>query len=446
MAISRSILGMNARNFIYIRKHNPPSAKRVADNKVRTKQLLLKKHIPTSNLLSTFENYKSIRDFNWGLLPNEGFVVKPARGYGGGGILVFKKWDLEGGETTEGRSFTKKQLESHLFDLLDGAYSLQYLPDIAYIEEVIKPHSFFNKISPLGLPDIRVIVFNKVPVMAMMRVPTEESGWKANLHIGAVAVGLRLKSGAAFHAILKNKPIPTLPENRLKIENIKIPFWDEILLLAAKTQAISGLGYAGVDIVVDEKRGPLVLEINSRPGLSIQLANKTSLRTRLERLEGLAVESPENGLEVAKSLFEPFSDKKAPIILSVVEQVNLKGDGQSKTIEAKIDTGAFRSSIDKRLASELGLAANPEQILVKSASGMQLRPAVNIQFELRGRSVKTVATMANRKHLRYPMIVGRLDLKGFLVDPNLPKIKEDQLEEKEVIQEIVYRQGDTLAK
>jgi len=38
-----------------------------------------------------------------------------------------------------------------------------------------------------GLPDIRIICFNMVPVIAMLRIPTELSDGKANLHSGACA-------------------------------------------------------------------------------------------------------------------------------------------------------------------------------------------------------------------------------------------------------------------
>ncbi|MRR31196.1 alpha-L-glutamate ligase-like protein, partial [bacterium] len=48
---------------------------------------------------------------------------------------------------------------------------------------------------------------------------------------------------------------------------------------------MTGLGYLGVDLVIDRDRGPLLLELNARPGLAIQLANRHGLRTRLDQVD-----------------------------------------------------------------------------------------------------------------------------------------------------------------
>ncbi len=37
------------------------------------------------------------------------------------------------------------------------------------------------------------------------------------------------------------------------------------------------LGYIGVDICIDQTRGPLVLEVNGRPGIEIQNVQKRGL-------------------------------------------------------------------------------------------------------------------------------------------------------------------------
>ena len=46
-----------------------------------------------------------------------------------------------------------------------------------------------------------------------------------------------------------------------------------------------GLGYIGVDIVVDVNEGPMLLEANARPGLAIQIANGRGLLPRLEAID-----------------------------------------------------------------------------------------------------------------------------------------------------------------
>lgn len=410
---------MNARNYLYIRKYNKPSAKRIADDKLQTKKLLLAHEIPTSNLLYAFETRDSIRNFSW-RPPKEGFVVKPARGYGGEGIIVFESWEKGQGVTVSGQIYTLKQLESHLLDISEGVHSLQGLPDFAFAEEKITPHPFFRKYSPIGLPDIRVIVFNTVPVMAMLRLPNEESGGKANLHLGAVAAGIDLRTGITNHAIHKDKQINFLPGTKIKARGIKIPMWDEVLLLAARTAKASRLGYVGADLVFDSEKGPLVLEVNARPGLSIQNANLASLRSRLERIESLEIGSTERGVEVAKSLFaEDFSDKVQikPKILGVIEPITLVHNQNERQLEAKLDTGAFRTSLDEDLARELEIPIMPKKIFVQSASGQSYRPAVKITFLLAGKRITTTATIADRSHMNYPIIIGRRDLKGFYVDP-----------------------------
>ncbi len=217
MALSKSVLGMNARNFLYIRPFNSSQAKRIADNKLRTKQLLLRHFIATPNLLGRFPDRRSIAKFNWTNLPSDGFVIKPARGYGGSGILAFKDWKGDHGTTISGETYDLHRIESHILDILDGAYSLQYLPDKAYIEERITPHYFFRKLAPLGLPDIRIIVFNHIPVMAMLRLPTDESKGKANLHLGAIALGIDIRTGITTYGVSHNQTIWYLPGIKTKV-------------------------------------------------------------------------------------------------------------------------------------------------------------------------------------------------------------------------------------
>ena len=55
--------------------------------------------------------------------------------------------------------------------------------------------------------------------------------------------------------------------------------------LAARSYELTGLGYQGVDLVLDKDKGPLILELNARPGLNIQIANRAGLLTRLQLVE-----------------------------------------------------------------------------------------------------------------------------------------------------------------
>ncbi|HVZ11921.1 MAG TPA: sugar-transfer associated ATP-grasp domain-containing protein [Patescibacteria group bacterium] len=420
---------MNARNFLYITRFNKGAAKRRADDKLETKRLLIQHHIPTPKILKAFSTHKSLNSFNWEL-PSIGFVIKPARGFGGEGILVINKWDGEIATTVSGKKYTKKQLKSHIFDIFEGIYSLQSLPDKAYFEERISPIPFFRKLAPIGLPDVRIIVFNKVPVMAMMRLPTDLSGGKANLHQGAIGVGIGMRTGITNFAVMKDRPLATIPFTKIKTSGIKIPDWDNIVLLAARAQDISGLGYAGVDIVVDKNLGPVVLEINARPGLSIQIANQASLRERLERIEELPVTSVTRGVEISKSIYaEHFSErvKSEPKVLSIIETIKIVEGDNTKEYQAKLDTGAYRTSLDHSVVEELLLKAHAKKFWAISANGRQERPAVNLTFYIGGRKITTVATVAKRTHLRFPIIIGRRDLKGFYINPVVTAQKEEEI-------------------
>lgn len=422
MAVTRNILGMNARNFLYIRKYNPSSAKRIADDKIATKSLLIENGIQTPAMFAAFYEREGLKAFDWSALPTRGFVIKPARGYGGSGILPIKKWSAEEGIATavDGQTYTVKQLENHILDILEGAFSLQFLPDYAFIEERLIPHPFFKKLTQFGIPDIRVIVFNHVPVMAMMRLSTEESHGKANLHQGAIGFGIDIRTGITSNAILYDQRIKTIPGEKTKTRGIKIPQWDTVLLLASRTQAISGMGYAGIDIVFDGQKGPMVLEMNARPGLSIQNANHASLRTRLERIEDMITPTPERGIEVAKSLFaESFSEKVNinPPILTLAQDITFMRNGQPITVKAKLDTGATRTSIDRNLSDMLGLKLLDKKVFVHSASGETHRDVVKTTFFLGGKKITTEATLADRAALKYPMIVGYRDMKDFLIKP-----------------------------
>ena len=434
MPVSRNILGMNARNFLYIRRYNSAEAKKIADDKLEMKSVLIKSGIKSPNLFSIFYDRDSLKNYNWNELPERGFVIKPARGYAGSGILAIRKWDGEEGTTANGQSYNIKQLESHILDILEGAYSLKFLPDNAFIEERLRPHPFFKKLTGYGIPDLRVIVFNKIPIMAMMRLSTEESHGKANLHQGAIGFGIDIRTGITTHAILYDQQVNIIPNTKIKTRGIKIPNWEQVLLLSSKTQETCGLGYAGIDIVFDGIEGPMVLEVNARPGLSIQNANKASLRSRLERVENIITPTPERGVEIAMNLFtETFSDKVSisPKILTIIQEVTFYRNGEPITVKAKLDTGAFRTSIDHKFAELLDIKTLEEKVFVKSASGESFRHTAKVSFILGGKKINTIASIVDRSNLKYPVIVGHRDMKDFLIKPinDQPYDPEDDIEE-----------------
>lgn len=121
--------------------------------------------------------------------------------------------------------------------------------------------------------------------MAMLRLPTRASNGKANLHRGAIGAGIEISSGLTLSAVQGARVIDRHPDTGRPVRGIQVPYWEQMLLTAASLTEIVGLGYLGVDFLIDRKRGPLLLELNARPGLSIQIANRCGLKKRLELID-----------------------------------------------------------------------------------------------------------------------------------------------------------------
>lgn len=421
------ILGLNAR-FYFSYHYNKRKGRKIAFSKLLTKKVLSSAGIPVPEIYAKFLEPRDILKFDWESLPSS-FALKPSKGFGGEGIIVAKKRAKgnNGWITTDRRRVTIEDLKLHTLDILEGAYSFGNVPDVAFVEEYIDRHKAFRKYAYRGTPDIRIIVFNKVPVMAMLRLPTRESGSRANLHQGAIGVGIDIATGITTRAIHFGRPIRYKPGTKRKLHGIKIPYWTKMLEMAVRSSEATGLGYLGVDVVLHPEKGPMVIEINSQPGLQIQLANVAGLKKRLERVEDLEVRDAEHGVRIAKALFaERFADRvqaeEGVKILRPTEEVKVYHFKSKKGIRimARIDTGAKRSSIDEGLARELDLL-NPENILWKysyrSALGRERRPVVGITFRLAGRKIETAASITDRSRLKNPLLIGRNDLSGFLIRP-----------------------------
>lgn len=422
-----SILGLNARTQLYAYRYNSLRGKKIANSKIQTARVLKKAEIPSPKIYKIFRDPNDTVSFDWDKLPDR-FALKPSRGLGGEGIIVVKKRIKGNGWlTTNKEKVTADDLKLHILDIMEGAYSMGNDPDVAFVQEYVGRAEAFRKWAYRGTPDVRVIVFNKVPVMAMLRLPTKESGGRANLHQGALGVGVDMATGITTKAIWHGNQILFKPGSERKLRGIKIPDWDLVLTTAVCASMASGLGYAGIDIVIHPEKGPMVLEMNAQPGLQIQLANGEGLRKRLDRVDDLEVLDAKHGVRIAKILFAArYQD--AEQLEEGVKTIGTKeaiwlvtGDKKKIEVLAKIDTGAWHSSIDRELAESLGLLSQ-ENVLwekkIKSSIGIESRPMINIKFYLAGRPINTVGTVANRKGLKRRMIIGRRDLGGFLVKTN----------------------------
>lgn len=282
------VIGINKRNCDYILQYNPRRNYPLVDDKLRTKQLAIKAGIAVPELYGVIEIEYQIRELPEFLKKYSDFVIKPAQGTGGEGIEIIVGKIKELYRKANGGFITEEQLKHHVSNILNGLFSLGGHEDKAIIEYRVKFDPVFDAISYQGVPDIRIIVFRGFPVMAMIRLPTHMSGGKANLHQGAIGVGIDLATGITLNAVWGNDIVTEHPDTRNPVTGFEIPHWDELLLIAAQCYELTGLGYMGVDMVIDRVKGPLMLEMNARPGLNIQIANHMGLLKRLEFIEANA--------------------------------------------------------------------------------------------------------------------------------------------------------------
>lgn len=275
-----SVLGINARNLACVYPLNPRRHFPRADNKLLCKQLLTKRHIAHPETLAVYNQYRDLLCLAADIENLSGFAVKPACGCGGRGILIVER-DTDGLLRSGGKAISFEEIRTHIYRILTGCFSLEKVSDSAFIEQLIISDDTFREISFGGLPDFRIILYQQIPVMAMARVPTVESGGLANLHQGALGLGIDLQAGITTQAVHRNRCVTHTPDTDKPLAGIQIPHWENILDMAIQSSYLFGLGYLGVDIVIDRNQGPILIEVNARPGLNIQLANAAGLKARM---------------------------------------------------------------------------------------------------------------------------------------------------------------------
>lgn len=279
------VLGMNGRNYNIIAQCNKRCLYPLVDDKVQTKKLAQEIGINTPGMIGTIEFQHQVKNILEIVKNYKDFVVKPAHGSGGKGVLVIKSYSENSFITPSGKPITYNELYQHISNVLSGLYSLGGKYDVALVEELVHFSPIFQGFSYQGIPDVRIIVYKGFPAMAMMRLSTAASDGRANLHQGAVGVGLDIKNGHTLKAVMYNRPITHHPDTGVDLMNLQVPLWREHLIIASQAYEMTHLGYLGADIVLDEQRGPMMLELNARPGLAIQIANGLGLASKLEEIE-----------------------------------------------------------------------------------------------------------------------------------------------------------------
>ncbi len=282
---SRGVLGLNARNGAFIAAYNARCNYPLVDDKLQTKRLALEAGIAVPELYGVIETQQQVRRLGGMLGDHEDFVIKPAHGAGGDGILVITGRMGDHHRRANGKLLDRDAIAHHVANVLSGMYSLGGQPDKAMVESRVKFDPMFEPMSFQGVPDIRTVVYRGYPVMAMVRLPTREADGKANLHQGAVGAGIDMGSGKTLNGVWRSQVVDRHPDTGAPIAGIPIPGWTRLLELAARCHDLTGLGYLGVDVVLDRDRGPLILELNARPGLAIQIANHEGLMHRTRAVE-----------------------------------------------------------------------------------------------------------------------------------------------------------------
>lgn len=277
------VLSMNRRNLHFIYPRNPRKHFPIADDKLLAKEILVPAGVPMPQTYRIYSYFFELQKLGQELSAYRDFVIKPAQGSGGNGIIVIAGRDAEGNWVgVGGKVYTLFDLQKHITDILYGIYSFD-LGDRAIIESRVEQHPEMQALSPLGLADVRIILCDEQPVMSMTRVPTKQSNGKANLHQGAVGVAIDIETGITTHGRFLGADADVHPDTGIALAGRQIPHWPEIREVALRAARAVPLKYLGVDIVVSTQ-GPMLLEINVRPGLEIQNVNQRGMLGVLKRV------------------------------------------------------------------------------------------------------------------------------------------------------------------
>lgn len=277
-----TVLSMNRRNLHFIYTRNQRKDFPLADDKLRAKEILVAAGVRMPETHRTYGYFYELRNLASDLAAYHDFVIKPAQGSGGSGIIVIVGRSGQDWLGISGKIYTLYDLQKHISDIIFGVFSFD-LGDRAIIESRIVQHAEMQELSPLGLADVRIIMCDDLPVMSMTRIPTRLSDGKANLHQGALGVAIDIASGKTTHGRFMGEPVVKHPDSGIHLIGRTLPFWTEIVALAKQAAHAVPLKYLGVDISIASD-GPLLLEINVRPGLEIQNVNNMGMLSILQTL------------------------------------------------------------------------------------------------------------------------------------------------------------------
>ena len=200
--------------------------------------------------------------------------------------------------------------------------------------------------------------------------------------------------------------------------------------MALQSADVVGLDYAGVDLVEGDD-GWYVLEVNPTAGFKGLYA--ATGRSPGPYIAKLAIERAGGSvdLERVRELSATLDDSRPsctptpeptsfdePVVIGFSERVVVSGTTGTQTVIGKADSGAARTSIDLRLAADIG--AGPIHTVSKVRSGSQrgskTRPVVDLVLGIGGAQHTVEANIEDRSHMNYPLLLGRDVLRNYRLD------------------------------
>ncbi len=296
------ILWANKRYLKYIKPFNPKKEMKLADSKFKTKKLLQDLDIPHPILLDVIKNRKQLKEYSFDKFIWRDFVVKPNKWSKWKWIMICHMIDEENIKASW-NIYNIYEFKKQVADILDWKYSLTLWNDKVLIEEKIIPWDDYDIFCEFWLADIRIITRKLVPVMAMLRYPTKESWWTANIAKWWIWFGIDIWSWKIISMYYDWKIYKKEFHEKYKnFQNKIIPYWDDILLFSAQIQYFTNIWYLWLDWTIS-KKWPNLIEINARAGMEIQLVNGEWLEKRLRKINDMKIASPSKWVEIWKTLF-----------------------------------------------------------------------------------------------------------------------------------------------
>jgi hypothetical protein len=190
---------------------------------------------------------------------------------------------------------------------------------------------------------------------------------------------------------------------------------------------VLGLDAAGVDLMALDGEWH-ILEVNATAGFRglfdatgrsvapyiVQLAVTRAGGTLADdRVTGLAGE-----LDDSVPGCKPPLDERGGETLGYTSRVRICGTDGVESRLAKSDTGAERSSIDTRLAGQIGAGPLVGTTEVRSATGdgTETRPLVDVELYLDDGWQTVTASVTDRSSMNYPVLLGRDVLADYTLD------------------------------